>query len=65
MQGGTSGKSIQDLEKTVALMKKVVERVQRENETLKKAPGVVSNEMLEKVKKENIELKVICNIYMI
>ncbi|TRY97710.1 hypothetical protein DNTS_024694, partial [Danionella cerebrum] len=33
---GRSGKTIPELEKTIALMKKVVEKVQKENETLKK-----------------------------
>nr|XP_009861312.1 centrosomal protein of 290 kDa isoform X1 [Ciona intestinalis] len=54
---GGSGKNIQELEKTVVLMKKVVERVQRENEDLKKAPGVVSNQLLEQLKSENQLLK--------
>ncbi|XP_055078613.1 centrosomal protein of 290 kDa [Periophthalmus magnuspinnatus] len=34
--GGSSGKTVPELEKTIGLMKKVVERVQRENENLKK-----------------------------
>jgi len=55
---GASGKSVTELEKTVALMKKVVERVQRENEQLKKAPGVVSNQVMEQLKSENQVLKV-------
>uniref|UniRef100_A0A8D0GP94 Uncharacterized protein n=1 Tax=Sphenodon punctatus TaxID=8508 RepID=A0A8D0GP94_SPHPU len=38
-------------------MKKVVERVQRENEDLKKAPGVVSNEKLATLEQENEKLK--------
>nr|CAB3229962.1 centrosomal protein of 290 kDa [Phallusia mammillata] len=54
---GTSGKSVTELEKTVALMKKLVERVQRENEQLKKAPGVVSNEIMDQLKSENQVLK--------
>lgn len=36
-QPGLSGKTVPELEKTVGLLKKVVERVQRENETLKKS----------------------------
>uniref|UniRef100_H2YZU1 Centrosomal protein of 290kDa coiled-coil region domain-containing protein n=1 Tax=Ciona savignyi TaxID=51511 RepID=H2YZU1_CIOSA len=51
------GKTIPELEKTVVLMKKVVERVQRENDQLKKAPGVVSNQLLEQLKLENQILK--------
>lgn len=39
-------------------MKKVVERVQKENEDLKKAPGVVSNEKLVSLEHENERLKV-------
>ena len=49
-----------ELEKTIGLMKKVVERVQRENEQLKKAPGVVSNHQLEELQQENLALKVPC-----
>lgn len=40
-------------------MKKVVERVQRENEDLKKAPAVVSNEKLLGLERENERLKVL------
>ncbi|XP_060598760.1 centrosomal protein of 290 kDa-like, partial [Ruditapes philippinarum] len=54
---GESGKSTRQLEKTVALLKKVVERVQSENEQLKKAPGVVSNERLQNLQMENEGLK--------
>ncbi|KAM9311658.1 centrosomal protein of 290 kDa [Gastrophryne carolinensis] len=54
---GKSGKTIPELEKTIGLMKRVVERVQRENEELKKAPGVVTNEKLSSLKLENERLK--------
>ncbi|KAH3726744.1 centrosomal protein of 290 kDa-like [Dreissena polymorpha] len=54
---GESGKSSRQLEKTIALLKKVVERVQSENEQLKKAPGVVSNERLQNLQLENEGLK--------
>uniref|UniRef100_A0A8C5QQ97 Centrosomal protein 290 n=1 Tax=Leptobrachium leishanense TaxID=445787 RepID=A0A8C5QQ97_9ANUR len=54
---GRSGKTIPELEKTIALMKRVVERVQRENDDLKKAPGVVSNEKLTNLELENERLK--------
>ncbi|XP_031963128.1 centrosomal protein of 290 kDa isoform X3 [Corvus moneduloides] len=54
---GRSGKTIPELEKTIGLMKKVVERVQRENEELKKAPAVVSNEKLLGLEQENEKLK--------
>lgn len=40
-------------------MKKVVERVQRENEDLKKTPAVVSNEKLLGLEQENERLKVL------
>jgi hypothetical protein len=40
------------------LLKKVVERVQAENERLKKAPGVVTNEQMALVKRENDQLRV-------
>ncbi|NXB58608.1 CE290 protein, partial [Struthidea cinerea] len=54
---GRSGKTIPELEKTIGLMKKVVERVQRENEELKKAPAVVSNEKLLGLEQENERVK--------
>ena len=57
-QFGESGKSTRELEKTIALLKKVVERVQQENEKLKKAPGVVGTEQLALLKRENEGLKV-------
>ncbi|XP_069830230.1 centrosomal protein of 290 kDa isoform X2 [Dendropsophus ebraccatus] len=54
---GRSGKTIPELEKTIGLMKRVVERVQRENEELKKAPGVLTNEKLSNLEMENEKLK--------
>ncbi|KAM3833500.1 centrosomal protein of 290 kDa isoform 2-T2 [Vipera latastei] len=54
---GRSGKTIPELEKTIGLMKKVVERVQRENEELKRAPGVVSNEKVARLEQENEDLR--------
>ncbi|XP_065525867.1 centrosomal protein of 290 kDa isoform X4 [Lathamus discolor] len=54
---GRSGKTVAELEKTIGLMKKVVERVQRENEDLKKTPAVVSNEKLLGLEQENESLK--------
>ncbi|XP_075065477.1 centrosomal protein of 290 kDa [Mixophyes fleayi] len=54
---GRSGKTIPELEKTIGLMKRVVERVQRENEELKKAPGIVTNEKLSNLELENERLK--------
>lgn len=57
-KSGRSGKTIPELEKTIGLMKRVVERVQKENEDLKKAPGVVTNEKLSNLELENERLKV-------
>uniref|UniRef100_A0A8C1J663 Centrosomal protein 290 n=1 Tax=Cyprinus carpio TaxID=7962 RepID=A0A8C1J663_CYPCA len=61
---GRSGKTIPELEKTIALMKKVVEKVQRENESLKKTSEANVQEQLatlerdhEKLKSENEKLK--------
>uniref|UniRef100_A0A8C2SYM7 Centrosomal protein of 290kDa coiled-coil region domain-containing protein n=2 Tax=Coturnix japonica TaxID=93934 RepID=A0A8C2SYM7_COTJA len=54
---GRSGKTVPELEKTIGLMKKVVEKVQRENEDLKKSPAVVSNEKLLSLEQENERLK--------
>ncbi|XP_072407908.1 centrosomal protein of 290 kDa isoform X2 [Chiloscyllium punctatum] len=54
---GRSGKTVPELEKTIGLMKKVVERVQRENEELKKAPGVISSEKQTCLEMENDKLK--------
>ncbi|NXA10936.1 CE290 protein, partial [Sapayoa aenigma] len=54
---GRSGKTVPELEKTIGLMKKVVERLQRENEELKKSPAVVSNEKLLGLEQENERLK--------
>ncbi|XP_078273319.1 centrosomal protein of 290 kDa isoform X2 [Rhinoraja longicauda] len=54
---GRGGKTVPELEKTIGLMKKVVERVQRENEELKKAPGVVSCERRTCLEMENEKLK--------
>ena len=57
-QIGESGRSTRELEKTIALLKKVVERTQQENEQLKKAPGVVSQEQVRMLRGENQGLKV-------
>ena len=55
---GESGKSTKELEKTIALLKKVVERVQIENEQLKKTPGVLGNRQMQLLHAENQTLKV-------
>ncbi|XP_023112013.2 centrosomal protein of 290 kDa isoform X3 [Felis catus] len=54
---GRSGKTIPELEKTIGLMKKVVEKVQRENEQLKKASGVLTSEKMANIELENEKLK--------
>uniref|UniRef100_A0AAX7T855 Centrosomal protein of 290kDa coiled-coil region domain-containing protein n=1 Tax=Astatotilapia calliptera TaxID=8154 RepID=A0AAX7T855_ASTCA len=56
--GGHSGKTVPELEKTIGLMKKVVERVQRENEALKKSSATVNQDKVTALEKENIKLKV-------
>ena len=40
-------------------MKKVVEKVQRENEQLKKASGILTSEKMASIEMENEKLKVI------
>lgn len=63
MQSGRSGKTIPELEKTTGLMKKVVEKVQRENEQLKKASGIMTSEKMANIVLENEKLKVIFKIW--
>ena len=55
---GESGKSVRELEKTIALLKKVAERTQEENERLKKAPGVVAGGELQQLRMDNEQLHV-------
>jgi len=54
---GESGRSAHDLEKTIALLKKVVERSQQENERLKKTPSLISGDHLSALQSENQALK--------
>ncbi|XP_071465760.1 centrosomal protein of 290 kDa isoform X3 [Marmota flaviventris] len=54
---GRSGKTIPELEKTIGLMKKVVEKVQKENEQLKKASGILTSEKMANIELENEKLK--------
>ncbi|KAJ8314697.1 hypothetical protein KUTeg_006847 [Tegillarca granosa] len=54
---GESGKSTRELEKTIALLKKVVERVQNENEQLKKTPSIATHDQVQSLKVENSGLK--------
>ena len=57
-QAGSSGKTVGDLERTVGLMKKVVERVQRENEALKRASGTANQDKLAALQQQHETLKV-------
>ncbi|XP_013873072.1 centrosomal protein of 290 kDa [Austrofundulus limnaeus] len=54
---GHSGKTVAELEKTIGLMKKVVERVQRENEKLKKSKAAANQDRVSALEKENEKLK--------
>ncbi|XP_070829211.1 centrosomal protein of 290 kDa isoform X6 [Chaetodon trifascialis] len=54
---GRSGKTIPELEKTIGLMKKVVERVQRENEMLKKSCMPANQDKVAALKQDNVKLK--------
>uniref|UniRef100_A0A8C8G787 Centrosomal protein of 290kDa coiled-coil region domain-containing protein n=1 Tax=Oncorhynchus tshawytscha TaxID=74940 RepID=A0A8C8G787_ONCTS len=54
---GRSGKTVPELEKTIGLMKRVVDRVQRENETLKKTPAALSQEQLTALERKHEKLK--------
>ncbi|XP_015227720.1 PREDICTED: centrosomal protein of 290 kDa isoform X2 [Cyprinodon variegatus] len=54
---GYSGKTVPELEKTIGLMKKVVERVQRENEALKKSSIHPNQSRVAALEKENEKLK--------
>uniref|UniRef100_A0A7N8YCJ4 Centrosomal protein 290 n=1 Tax=Mastacembelus armatus TaxID=205130 RepID=A0A7N8YCJ4_9TELE len=54
---GHSGKTVPELEKTIGLMKKVVERVQRENDLLKKSSTSVNQDKVAALEQENKKLK--------
>ncbi|XP_041794545.1 centrosomal protein of 290 kDa isoform X2 [Chelmon rostratus] len=54
---GRSGKTVPELEKTIGLMKKVVERVQRENEMLKKSSTPANQDKIAALEQENIKLR--------
>lgn len=49
---------MRELEKTIALLKKVVERVQMENQELKKVSHATGSDELQKMRLENAGLKV-------
>uniref|UniRef100_A0A672JBW5 Centrosomal protein 290 n=1 Tax=Salarias fasciatus TaxID=181472 RepID=A0A672JBW5_SALFA len=55
---GQSGKTVPELEKIVGLMKKVVERVQRENEALKKSAAPADQDRVAALAQELDKLKV-------
>ena len=54
---GESGRSTLELEKTVLALKKVIEKLENENKTLKKCPSIVSQQKLTHLTKENQGLK--------
>ncbi|XP_068458715.1 centrosomal protein of 290 kDa [Clinocottus analis] len=54
---GQSGKTVPELEKTIGLMKKVVERVQRENDALKKSAAPAHHDAVAALEQENAKLK--------
>nr|XP_020449102.1 centrosomal protein of 290 kDa isoform X2 [Monopterus albus] len=54
---GHSGKTVTELEKTIGLMKKVVERVQRENEMLKKSSAPAAQDKVTALERESKKLK--------
>ena len=56
--GSSSGKTVGDLEKTVGLMKKVVERVQKENDALKRTSGTAHQDKLAALQTQHEALKV-------
>uniref|UniRef100_A0A4W4EUZ0 Centrosomal protein of 290kDa coiled-coil region domain-containing protein n=1 Tax=Electrophorus electricus TaxID=8005 RepID=A0A4W4EUZ0_ELEEL len=58
---GRSGKTVPELEKTIVLMKRVVEKVQRENESLRKNSATNTQEQLTTLEKEHEKLKAECD----
>ncbi|KAM9753915.1 centrosomal protein of 290 kDa isoform 9-T9 [Menidia menidia] len=56
-EAGHSGKTVPELERTIGLMKKVVERVQRENETLKRSSVSASRDKATALEREMEKLK--------
>lgn len=54
---GSSGKTVPELEKTIGLMKKVVERVQRENEALKKTTATSDQDRVRALEQDCDRLK--------
>lgn len=58
-QSGPGGKTVPDLEKTIGLMKKVVERLQRENQSLKTTSVSANKDRAAALKQEHEKLKVV------
>uniref|UniRef100_A0AAQ4RVU6 Centrosomal protein 290 n=1 Tax=Gasterosteus aculeatus aculeatus TaxID=481459 RepID=A0AAQ4RVU6_GASAC len=56
-RAGHSGKTVAELEKTVGLMKKVVERVQRENDALRKSGAAAGQDKVAALELEREKLK--------
>lgn len=58
------GQSIEDMERVIAAMRRVVERLQTENDNLKKHPVGSGQAQLNELTKENKKLKVNehCNV---
>ncbi|KAK1803971.1 hypothetical protein P4O66_003906 [Electrophorus voltai] len=61
LKSGRSGKTVPELEKTIVLMKRVVEKVQRENESLRKNSATNTQEQLTTLEKEHEKLKAECD----
>lgn len=57
-QIGESGRTPEQLEKAVAVLKKIVEKTRAENEQLKKTPAFTSADQLAALQTENSDLKV-------
>ena len=54
---GESGRSPAELERTIALLKKVIDRLQNENEIIKKSTEGISNAEVGRLRTENRDLK--------
>jgi len=62
-QIGESGRTPEQLEKAVAVLKKMVEKTRAENERLKNTPAFTSADQLAALQTENSELKVWLSIW--
>ena len=63
-QIGESGRTPEQLEKAVAVLKKMVEKTRAENERLKKTPAFTSADQLAALQTENNDLKVCLEIWL-